>query len=121
DFSTGDIVLGYGGWQEYSVETTGHLRRIDPELAPISTHLGVLGMPGFTAYAGLLEIGQPQEGETVAVPPPPVPSAPSSVRSRRSRERPPSASPAARTRSPTCVNSASTSPWTTGRATCGRS
>ncbi|MGO2034890.1 MAG: NADP-dependent oxidoreductase [Brevibacterium sp.] len=67
DFSVGDIVLGYGGWQEYSVENTGHLRRIDPELAPISTHLGVLGMPGFTAYAGLLEIGRPQEGETVAV------------------------------------------------------
>src|SRR5699024_4297786 len=43
------------------------LRRIDPELAPISTHLGVLGMPGFTAYAGLLEIGRPQPGETVAV------------------------------------------------------
>ncbi|WP_413333271.1 NADP-dependent oxidoreductase [Brevibacterium sp. GP-SGM9] len=67
DYSVGDIVLGYGGWQEYSVENTGHLRRIDPELAPISTHLGVLGMPGFTAYAGLLEIGRPQEGETVAV------------------------------------------------------
>lgn len=67
DFSVGDIVLGYGGWQEFSVENTGHLRRIDPELAPISTHLGVLGMPGFTAYAGLLEIGRPQEGETVAV------------------------------------------------------
>ena len=49
------------------LETTGHLRRIDPELAPISTHLGVLGMPGFTAYAGLLEIGRPQPGETVAV------------------------------------------------------
>lgn len=67
DYSVGDIVLGYGGWQEYSFENTGHLRRIDPELAPISTHLGVLGMPGFTAYAGLLEIGRPQEGETVAV------------------------------------------------------
>lgn len=66
-FAAGEIVLGYGGWQEYSVESTGHLRKIDPELAPISTHLGVLGMPGFTAYAGLLEIGQPKEGETVAV------------------------------------------------------
>ena len=67
DFSVGETVLGYGGWQEYSVEKTAHLRRIDSAIAPISTHLGVLGMPGFTAYAGLLEIGRPQEGETVAV------------------------------------------------------
>ncbi|WP_193101608.1 NADP-dependent oxidoreductase [Brevibacterium aurantiacum] len=67
DFSTGDTVLGYGGWQEYSVEKAAHLRRVDPEVAPVSTALGVLGMPGFTAYSGLLEIGRPQEGETVAV------------------------------------------------------
>ena len=67
NFSTGDTVLGYGGWQEYSVEKAAHLRRLDPEVAPVSTALGVLGMPGFTAYAGLLEIGRPQEGETVAV------------------------------------------------------
>ncbi|MDN5806194.1 MAG: NADP-dependent oxidoreductase [Brevibacterium sp.] len=67
DFSAGDTVLGHGGWQEYSVEKAAHLRRVDPEIAPISTALGVLGMPGFTAYAGLLEIGRPQPGETVAV------------------------------------------------------
>src|SRR5699024_3625225 len=67
DVSTGDIVLGYGAWQVYSVDASRHPRRIDPELAPISTHLGVPGMPGFTAYAGLLEIGRPQPGETVAV------------------------------------------------------
>lgn len=67
EFSEGDIVLGYGGWQEYSVERTNHLRRVDPDIAPISTALGVLGMPGFTAYSGLLEIGQPESGETVAV------------------------------------------------------
>ncbi|GAA1862101.1 NADP-dependent oxidoreductase [Brevibacterium marinum] len=67
EFSAGDTVLGYGGWQEYSVEKASHLRRVDPEIAPISTALGVLGMPGFTAYSGLLEIGRPQPGETVAV------------------------------------------------------
>ncbi len=67
DFKQGDTVLGYGGWQEYSVEKAAHLRRVDPDIAPVSTALGVLGMPGFTAYAGLLEIGQPEPGETVAV------------------------------------------------------
>ncbi|GAA1630573.1 MULTISPECIES: NADP-dependent oxidoreductase [Brevibacterium] len=67
DFEPGDIVLGYGGWQEYSIEPASQLRKIDPEIAPISTALGVLGMPGFTAYAGLLEIGMPKPGETVAV------------------------------------------------------
>ncbi|MGP9539600.1 NADP-dependent oxidoreductase [Brachybacterium sp. AOP43-C2-M15] len=63
----GDTVLGYGGWQEYSVEDATGLRRLDPDAAPVTTALGVLGMPGFTAYAGLLAIGRPQPGETVAV------------------------------------------------------
>ena len=67
DFSPGEVVLSYGGWQEYSLEPAERLRRLDPEAAPVSTSLGVLGMPGFTAYAGLLEIGRPQPGETVAV------------------------------------------------------
>lgn len=66
-FAPGDIVLSYGGWQEYSVEPAAGLRRLDPESAPVTTALGVLGMPGFTAYAGLLGIGRPQPGETVAV------------------------------------------------------
>lgn len=66
-FSPGDTVLGYGGWQEYSVEPAERLRRLDPAAAPVTTALGVLGMPGFTAYAGLLAIGKPQPGETVAV------------------------------------------------------
>ncbi|MBK0331952.1 NADP-dependent oxidoreductase [Brachybacterium sp. MASK1Z-5] len=66
-FSAGDTVLSYGGWQEYSVEAAGGLRRLDPASAPVTTALGVLGMPGFTAYAGLLAIGRPQPGETVAV------------------------------------------------------
>ncbi|HLQ81034.1 MAG TPA: NADP-dependent oxidoreductase [Brachybacterium sp.] len=66
-FSPGDTVLSYGGWQEYSLEQADGLRRLDPSAAPVTTALGVLGMPGFTAYAGLLAIGDPQPGETVAV------------------------------------------------------
>lgn len=66
-FSEGDVVLGYGGWQTHSVESTKHLRRLDTSVAPASTALGVLGMPGFTAYSGLLTIGDPKPGETVVV------------------------------------------------------
>ncbi|MDQ4112889.1 MAG: NADP-dependent oxidoreductase, partial [Actinomycetota bacterium] len=47
----GDVVLAYGGWQAFSVAPAKHTRRLDPSLAPVSTALGVLGMPGFTAYA----------------------------------------------------------------------
>ncbi|MDF8265888.1 NADP-dependent oxidoreductase [Luteipulveratus flavus] len=65
--SPGDVVLGYGGWQTHSVEKVKHLRRLDPQGAPLTTALGVLGMPGFTAYSGLLTIGQPKPGETVVV------------------------------------------------------
>ncbi|MFO7957028.1 MAG: NADP-dependent oxidoreductase [Candidatus Brocadiia bacterium] len=67
EFETGDVVLGHWGWQEYAACDCGDLREVDPSLAPISTALGVLGMPGMTAYFGLLEIGQPREGETVFV------------------------------------------------------
>jgi NADPH-dependent curcumin reductase CurA len=63
----GDVVLALGGWQSHSVHPAGQVRRLDPARAPISTAVGVLGMPGFTAYAGLLEIGRPQPGETVVV------------------------------------------------------
>jgi len=66
NFSVGDIVVGYGGWQDYAVANGSSLRKLDPA-APVSTALGVLGMPGMTAYAGLLEIGRPKAGETVAV------------------------------------------------------
>src|SRR6516165_2390771 len=66
-FSVGDIVLGYGGWQEYALSNGVGLRKLDPTLAPVSTALGVLGMPGMTAYVGLLEVGQPKPGETVVV------------------------------------------------------
>lgn len=65
--AAGDIVLAYTGWQTYAVANARHTRRLDPDAAPISTALGVLGMPGFTAYAGLLEIGRPKPGETVVV------------------------------------------------------
>jgi NADPH-dependent curcumin reductase CurA len=66
-FTEGDIVLGYAGWQDYAVLPGKTLRRIDPAIAPVSTSLGVLGMPGRTAYIGLLDIGQPKLGETVVV------------------------------------------------------
>jgi NADPH-dependent curcumin reductase len=63
----GDIVLAYTGWQTHAVVEDRATRLLDPSQAPISTALGVLGMPGFTAYAGLLEIGRPQPGDTVVV------------------------------------------------------
>jgi NADPH-dependent curcumin reductase CurA len=63
----GDIVLGPGGWQAYSALSGATLRRLDPRQAPVSTALGVLGMPGLTAYVGLLDIGRPRAGETVVV------------------------------------------------------
>lgn len=66
-FRVGDSVQGMFGWQEYAVASGCDLRRIDPSVAPISTALGVLGMPGLTAYFGLLHIGEPQAGETVVV------------------------------------------------------
>ena len=67
DVGEGDYVLGHGGWQEYFTAKTTHLRKLDPATAPISTALGVLGMPGMTAYCGLLQIGKPIEGETLVV------------------------------------------------------
>jgi NADPH-dependent curcumin reductase len=66
-YSIGDIVLSFGGWQDYSVSDGKGLRKLDAGLAPISTALGVLGMPGLTAYTGLLNIGQPKPGETLVV------------------------------------------------------
>jgi hypothetical protein len=66
-FAPGDLVLGYDGWQSYAVSSGAGMRKLDPAVAPISTALGVLGMPGMTAYVGLLDIGRPQAGETVVV------------------------------------------------------
>jgi len=67
DWRQGDIVVAYSGWQTHALSDGSDLRRIDPAAAPISTGLGVLGMTGFTAYAGLRNIGQPKPGETVVV------------------------------------------------------
>ena len=66
-FPEGVYVNGMLGWQEYGVSDGTGLRQLDPAAAPISTSLGILGMPGMTAYFGLLDLGAPQEGETVAV------------------------------------------------------
>lgn len=66
-FRDGDIVEGLLGWQDYALSDGRGLRNIDPGLAPISTALGILGMPGLTAYFGLLELGRPKPGETVVV------------------------------------------------------
>jgi NADPH-dependent curcumin reductase CurA len=66
-FTVGDIVEGWLGRQDYALSDGHDIRKVDPTLAPISTALGVLGMPGMTAYFGLLEIGQPKPGDTVVV------------------------------------------------------
>jgi NADPH-dependent curcumin reductase CurA len=66
-YAQGDIVLSPSGWQTHAISQGKLTRKIDPSIAPISTALGVLGMPGLTAYAGLSEIGQPKPGETVVV------------------------------------------------------
>lgn len=67
EYVLGDLVIGNLGWQTYQIAHEDHLRKIDPKQAPISTHLGVIGMPGMTAYFGLLDIGKPESGETVVV------------------------------------------------------
>jgi NADPH-dependent curcumin reductase CurA len=67
NFQTGDLVTGYDGWQEFALSSGKDLRTLDPKGPPISTAIGVLGMPGMTAYVGLLDIGQPKPGETVLV------------------------------------------------------
>ena len=66
-FAKDDIVVGRIGWQTHSLSDGGNIRKVDPSLAPVSTALGVLGMPGMTAYAGLLEVGKPKAGETLVV------------------------------------------------------
>jgi NADPH-dependent curcumin reductase CurA len=66
-YSEGDWVLHQLGWREWALSDGAALRRLDPDAAPLSTSLGVLGMPGFTAWYGLFVLGQPHEGETVLV------------------------------------------------------
>jgi NADPH-dependent curcumin reductase CurA len=67
DFKVGELVLGYTGWQDYAVSDGKGLTSLYPEDPHPSRALGVLGMPGFTAYMGLLDIGRPVAGETVVV------------------------------------------------------
>jgi NADPH-dependent curcumin reductase len=67
DFRAGDVVAGYDGWQQYAASNGKELRKLDPKVAPVSTAIGVLGMPGATAFVGLYDIGQPKPGETVVV------------------------------------------------------
>jgi NADPH-dependent curcumin reductase CurA len=67
EFSIGDLVLAYSGWQTHFLAYGKDLRRIDSNSVPVTTRLGVLGMPGFTAYSGLYLIGKPKAGETVVV------------------------------------------------------
>lgn len=66
-FEEGDYVLSNMGWREYFVSDGKGLVKIDPNAAPIQHYLGVLGIPGFTAYVGLLDFGKPKEGETIFV------------------------------------------------------
>jgi NADPH-dependent curcumin reductase CurA len=66
-FSVGDIVLSHSGWQVYAISDGKGMRKLDSEAAPVTTALGILGMPGMTAYTGLLNIGQPKAGETLVV------------------------------------------------------
>ena len=66
-FKAGDFAVGMDGWQQWASSAPTGLQRLDPTVAPISTALGVLGMPGLTAYVGLLDIGQAKSGETVVV------------------------------------------------------
>jgi NADPH-dependent curcumin reductase CurA len=67
DYREGDLVMAYTGWQDYALSDGAGVTKLDPDMAHPSYALGLFGMPGFTAYAGLLDIGQPQAGETVVV------------------------------------------------------
>jgi NADPH-dependent curcumin reductase CurA len=67
EFQAGEYVLSFAGWREYFVSNGDGLTKVDPSIAPIQSFLGALGMPGMTAYVGLLNIGQPKKNETVYV------------------------------------------------------
>lgn len=66
-FAKGDIVIGSLGWETYSLAHEKMIRKLDPDLAPVTANLGILGMTGLTAYFGLIDIGKPKSGETVVV------------------------------------------------------
>jgi len=67
NFQVGDHVTGWTGVQEYAVSSEPDIMKVDPNLIPLPSYLGVMGMPGLTAYFGLLEVGKPKAGETVLV------------------------------------------------------
>ena len=66
-FAVGDYVQGIFGVQAYAVSDGKDVHKVDPGLVPLPRYLGTLGMPGLTAYFGLLDVGRPKEGETVVV------------------------------------------------------
>ncbi|MGM0844727.1 MAG: NADP-dependent oxidoreductase [Bacillota bacterium] len=66
-FNEGDYVIGMLPWQEYSAASEKEIRKVDASIAPLSSYLGILGLTGLTAYFGLMDIGQPKEGETVVI------------------------------------------------------
>jgi NADPH-dependent curcumin reductase CurA len=66
-YSAGDLVLAFTGWQTHAISDGSRVRKVDLALAPVTTRLGVLGMPGFSAYSGMKVIGRPAKGETVVV------------------------------------------------------
>jgi NADPH-dependent curcumin reductase len=66
-FHVGDVVEAYSGWQEFAISEGRGVRKLDRTIAPLTTALGVLGVPGMTAWTGLMNIGQPKAGETVVV------------------------------------------------------
>jgi len=70
DYKPGDNVVGFGGWQEYSIvdgSVPGSLRKVDTSRVPLSAYLGAVGMPGVTAWYGLMKICQPKAGQTIVV------------------------------------------------------
>jgi len=70
NYKPGDHVVGYGGWQEYSIVDAGQpgmLRKVDTARVPLSAYLGAVGMPGVTAWYGLVKICQPKAGQTIVV------------------------------------------------------
>ncbi len=67
EMKAGEYYTGWGGVQQYVVTNGKGWYKVDPKLAPLPKYIGVLGMPGFTAYFGLLRVGEPKEGETVLV------------------------------------------------------
>ena len=67
DFREGDYVSSRSGWRECYLSDGGDLTKVEPQGVPLQAYLGTMGMPGLTAYVGLLDVGKPREGETVFV------------------------------------------------------